>query len=467
MQFFQILNWLLCRVLLLTSQLDKNHISCIEEGAFRALRSLEVLWVSWWVQMKSRSSYIECWDDFDLGFSVSSTLNNNNISSIPVSSFNHMPKLRTLWVSAHRTTLPRMQDCSHGKQERDVKNSRQILTNYFSPFSFFLSMFLNVFFLCCSLHIFSLLLLPFLLSFIHPSLSLFFHVFPSLYSTSFPIPPFLWPSFTHTCAITLHNVLTPSFPSSSSSHLLCPSLRLPPPSRLHSNSLRCDCHLAWLSPWLRQRAALGLYTQCSSPPSLRGLNLAELRKSDFACSGTAAQWHDTLRSTCGWWSWYLNLFPSILFHLFLSRPQRQCLCSAVQPGVRLLPSHVFLQQQHRGLSREGPHCHPRPPARGHDWDVSIIWKFLFQLRQKQSKWRIYCIILESTITATLYLLSVIFNNSPEYSDSQYCNLLTLYLSEGKGVFLLFKARIWRWRLLNDYLSLVDLTWLICIQVRWY
>uniref|UniRef100_A0A3Q2ZWD6 Slit homolog 1 protein n=1 Tax=Kryptolebias marmoratus TaxID=37003 RepID=A0A3Q2ZWD6_KRYMA len=56
-------------------------------------------------------------------------------------------------------------------------------------------------------------------------------------------------------------------------------------SRLHSNSLRCDCHLAWLSPWLRQRPALGLYTQCSSPPSLRGLNLAELRKSDFACSG--------------------------------------------------------------------------------------------------------------------------------------------------------------------------------------
>uniref|UniRef100_A0A3B3U8F7 Slit homolog 1 protein n=1 Tax=Poecilia latipinna TaxID=48699 RepID=A0A3B3U8F7_9TELE len=106
-------------------QLDKNHITCIEEGAFRALRSLEVL-----------------------------TMNNNNISSIPVSSFNHMPKLRTF--------------------------------------------------------------------------------------------------------------------------------------RLHSNALRCDCHLAWLSPWLRQRSALGLYTQCSSPPALRGLNLAELRKSDFACSGADA-----------------------------------------------------------------------------------------------------------------------------------------------------------------------------------
>ncbi|XP_049576546.1 slit homolog 1b isoform X3 [Syngnathus scovelli] len=106
----------------LDRQLDKNRIGCIEEGAFRALRSLQVL-----------------------------TLNNNNISSIPVSSFNHMPKLRTF--------------------------------------------------------------------------------------------------------------------------------------RLHSNSLRCDCHLAWLSPWLRQRPALGLYTQCSAPPALRGLNLAELRKSDLACSG--------------------------------------------------------------------------------------------------------------------------------------------------------------------------------------
>lgn len=37
------LTWL--HVVLINSQLDKNHISCIEEGAFRALRSLEVLWV--------------------------------------------------------------------------------------------------------------------------------------------------------------------------------------------------------------------------------------------------------------------------------------------------------------------------------------------------------------------------------------------------------------------------------------
>uniref|UniRef100_A0A672FWY5 Slit homolog 1b (Drosophila) n=1 Tax=Salarias fasciatus TaxID=181472 RepID=A0A672FWY5_SALFA len=81
--------------------------------------------------------------------------------------------------------------------------------------------------------------------------------------------------------LTLNNNNISSIPVSSFNHM--PKLRT---FRLHSNALRCDCHLAWLSPWLRQRPSLGLYTQCSSPPALRGLNLAELRKSDFACSGT-------------------------------------------------------------------------------------------------------------------------------------------------------------------------------------
>ncbi|KAM4611248.1 slit homolog 1b [Polymixia lowei] len=80
--------------------------------------------------------------------------------------------------------------------------------------------------------------------------------------------------------LTLNNNNISTIPVSSFNHM--PKLRT---FRLHSNSLRCDCHLAWLSPWLRQRPALGLYTQCSSPPTLRGLNLAELHKSDFACSG--------------------------------------------------------------------------------------------------------------------------------------------------------------------------------------
>ncbi|KAM6972404.1 slit homolog 1 protein-like [Aplochiton taeniatus] len=80
--------------------------------------------------------------------------------------------------------------------------------------------------------------------------------------------------------LTLNNNNISSIPVSSFNHM--PKLRT---FRLHSNSLRCDCHLAWLSPWLRQRPSLGLYTQCSSPPTLRGLNLAELQKSEFSCSG--------------------------------------------------------------------------------------------------------------------------------------------------------------------------------------
>uniref|UniRef100_A0A3P8WYX9 Slit homolog 1b (Drosophila) n=1 Tax=Cynoglossus semilaevis TaxID=244447 RepID=A0A3P8WYX9_CYNSE len=83
--------------------------------------------------------------------------------------------------------------------------------------------------------------------------------------------------------LTLNNNNISSIPVSSFNHM--PKLRT---FRLHANSLRCDCHLAWLSPWLRQRPALGLFTQCSSPPKLRGLNLAELRKTDFSCSGALA-----------------------------------------------------------------------------------------------------------------------------------------------------------------------------------
>ncbi|KAG8591549.1 hypothetical protein GDO81_000215 [Engystomops pustulosus] len=103
-------------------QLDFNQISCIEDGAFRALRDLEVL-----------------------------TLNNNNITRLSVASFNHMPKLRIF--------------------------------------------------------------------------------------------------------------------------------------RLHSNNLYCDCNLAWLSDWLRQRPRVGLYTQCMGPTHLRGHNVAEVQKREFICSG--------------------------------------------------------------------------------------------------------------------------------------------------------------------------------------
>uniref|UniRef100_A0A3Q3IRI7 Slit homolog 2 (Drosophila) n=1 Tax=Monopterus albus TaxID=43700 RepID=A0A3Q3IRI7_MONAL len=63
--------------------------------------------------------------------------------------------------------------------------------------------------------------------------------------------------------------------------------------RLHSNNLQCDCHVAWLSEWLRQRPRLGLYTQCLAPPHLRGHNVAEVQKKEFICTG-----HQSSSSSC-------------------------------------------------------------------------------------------------------------------------------------------------------------------------
>uniref|UniRef100_A0A452SCC2 Slit homolog 2 protein n=1 Tax=Ursus americanus TaxID=9643 RepID=A0A452SCC2_URSAM len=59
--------------------------------------------------------------------------------------------------------------------------------------------------------------------------------------------------------------------------------------RLHSNNLYCDCHLAWLSDWLRQRPRVGLYTQCMGPSHLRGHNVAEVQKREFVCPRAADQ----------------------------------------------------------------------------------------------------------------------------------------------------------------------------------
>uniref|UniRef100_A0A665VJX1 Slit homolog 1 protein n=1 Tax=Echeneis naucrates TaxID=173247 RepID=A0A665VJX1_ECHNA len=80
--------------------------------------------------------------------------------------------------------------------------------------------------------------------------------------------------------LTLNNNNISSIPVSSFNHM--PKLRT---FRLHSNNLNCDCHLAWLAQWLRQRPTIGLFTQCISPPELRGLNVAEVQKHEFSCSG--------------------------------------------------------------------------------------------------------------------------------------------------------------------------------------
>ncbi|XP_072413292.1 slit homolog 1 protein-like isoform X2 [Chiloscyllium punctatum] len=80
--------------------------------------------------------------------------------------------------------------------------------------------------------------------------------------------------------LTLNNNNISSIPVSSFNHM--PKLRT---FRLHSNHLYCDCHLSWLSQWLRQRPQIGLFTQCTAPPDLRGLNVAEIQKHEFSCTG--------------------------------------------------------------------------------------------------------------------------------------------------------------------------------------
>ncbi|KAK7922531.1 hypothetical protein WMY93_009433 [Mugilogobius chulae] len=57
--------------------------------------------------------------------------------------------------------------------------------------------------------------------------------------------------------------------------------------RLHSNNLHCDCHLSWLSDWLRARRGLAPFTQCMSPAHMRGLNVPDVQKKDFICNGPA------------------------------------------------------------------------------------------------------------------------------------------------------------------------------------
>nr|KAF6482134.1 slit guidance ligand 3 [Molossus molossus] len=55
--------------------------------------------------------------------------------------------------------------------------------------------------------------------------------------------------------------------------------------RLHSNHLHCDCHLAWLSDWLRQRRTIGQFTLCMAPVHLRGFNVADVQKKEYVCPG--------------------------------------------------------------------------------------------------------------------------------------------------------------------------------------
>uniref|UniRef100_A0A8D3AFN6 Slit homolog 3 (Drosophila) n=1 Tax=Scophthalmus maximus TaxID=52904 RepID=A0A8D3AFN6_SCOMX len=80
--------------------------------------------------------------------------------------------------------------------------------------------------------------------------------------------------------LTLNNNNITLIPLSSFNHM--PKLRT---LRLHSNNLHCDCHLSWLSDWLRARRGLAPFTQCMAPAHMRGLNVPDVQKKDFICNG--------------------------------------------------------------------------------------------------------------------------------------------------------------------------------------
>uniref|UniRef100_A0A669PPJ3 Slit guidance ligand 3 n=1 Tax=Phasianus colchicus TaxID=9054 RepID=A0A669PPJ3_PHACC len=84
--------------------------------------------------------------------------------------------------------------------------------------------------------------------------------------------------------LTLNNNNITRIPVTSFNHM--PKIRT---LRLHSNFLHCDCHLAWLSDWLRQRRTIGQFTFCLAPVSLRGFLVAEVQKKDFVCSGSQSE----------------------------------------------------------------------------------------------------------------------------------------------------------------------------------
>lgn len=57
--------------------------------------------------------------------------------------------------------------------------------------------------------------------------------------------------------------------------------------RLSDNPFACDCHLSWLSKFLRSSPRLAPYTRCHSPSQLKGQNVADLHDQEFKCSGEA------------------------------------------------------------------------------------------------------------------------------------------------------------------------------------
>lgn len=82
--------------------------------------------------------------------------------------------------------------------------------------------------------------------------------------------------------------------------------------RLSDNPFACDCHLSWLSRYLRTASRLAPNTKCHSPSQLKGQNVADLHDQDFKCSGK--------------WCWSL---ARPLLHSWSSKTDEEHRCSII------------------------------------------------------------------------------------------------------------------------------------------
>lgn len=78
--------------------------------------------------------------------------------------------------------------------------------------------------------------------------------------------------------------------------------------RLSDNPFLCDCHLSWLSKYLRNAPRLAPYTRCLSPSQLKGQNVADLHDQEFKCSGTIYKLSHHNFSSQFWIDWIICLF---------------------------------------------------------------------------------------------------------------------------------------------------------------
>uniref|UniRef100_A0A4W5NCL2 Slit homolog 3 (Drosophila) n=1 Tax=Hucho hucho TaxID=62062 RepID=A0A4W5NCL2_9TELE len=278
-----------------STQLDSNHISCIEDGAFRALRDLEIL-----------------------------TLNNNNITLIPLSSFNHMPKLRTLLPSNHlfscllpvllrglrsgASVCPTSCTCNNNIVDCRHKGLTEIPANLPEGILF-----------VCMEHFWDLL---FRLTKRDQHFTSYAHIFVQykcmclyrvLYGnkiTEIPKGLFDGLPFQSSHSLSLLISLSLSFPPTLHIHLallpslflsysLAPSLSLPPSvhpaislsdrlssSHLAQNPFMCDCHLKWLADYLFDNPIETSGARCSHPRRLANKRISQVKGKKFRCTGT-------------------------------------------------------------------------------------------------------------------------------------------------------------------------------------